>query len=141
MSLREHYKKMFWELSMVCGILALGITVIMKLTDMDSISHRNLLQFMLLGATLVFRFESFINFHNLEDHVMGLNYIFSSILADITLIVLLTTFPNIIAYFAGKGWMMIGVYVLLRGALTARLYVQGFRSAKKINEKLKIQKM
>lgn len=137
MTLREHYWKMFWEISMFCGFIILVLTVYMQFNGMVSVARRTLWQIILLGATIVFRGESLINFHGLPDHTMRLNYIISSVLADATLIILLYWFTPGGKFFSGSAWTILAIYVIAKGLIYLMVYFQALQSAKEINVRLK----
>lgn len=97
---------------------------------------RNLWQIILLGCAVVFRGESLINFHGLSDHLMRINYMISSVLSDISLIVLLIYFTPGGKFFQGRGWSILIVYIIVKALVYLMIYIHGLQSAKEINAKL-----
>lgn len=136
MTLKKHYWKVFWEIAMVFGAMMFIPTIYIQINGIDTLSKVTIWQITLLAVTLVFRGESLINFHNLEDHLMRLNYLVSSVFADISLLILLYYFLPGGKYFYGKEWQILGIYIVLKGMFYFMLHLQSLKSAKEINRKL-----
>lgn len=136
MTFTNHYKKLFLDVSTLCGVILIFVVIFLQLGGIGHISIRNIWQIVLLGAALVLRFESFINFHGLSDKLMRLNYIITSILADIALLVLLIYFTPGGKNFQNLGWGILIVYMISKGLIYAMVYIQALQNARKINDKL-----
>ena len=136
MTLKMHYWKVFWEIAMVFGAMMFIPTIYIQLKDIDTLSKISIWQIALLAVTLVFRGESLINFHDLEDHVMRLNYLISSVLADVSFLVLLYYFLPGGQYFYGKGMQILVVYIVVKGLFYLMVHIQSLKSAKEINRRL-----
>lgn len=136
MALKKHYIKMFWELMMCYGFVMLILTIYHQLSDGSNPDLHNIWAFLLLSCALVFRFESFINFHDLEDHLMRINYLMTSVMADISLIVLLYYFTSGGKYFQFSAKSVLIVYIVAKGAVYLMVYVQAKQAARAINKKL-----
>ena len=136
MNLRQHYWKVFWEISMVCGSILIGLTAYMQLTGGENLTLDGMWAIVLLGAAIVLRGASLINFHDLDDQNMRRNYMISSVLADFTLIGLLVWFTPGGRYFEGKGWIIFAVYIILKTLFYCMNYLDTLRNARKINARL-----
>ena len=136
MTLKAHFIKIFWEISMFCGALVLALTLYLQFGGIESVARVTLWQIILLVSTLVFRGESFINFHRLEIRDMSINYLVSSVLADVTLIILLYYFTPGGKFFEGSAGVMLGAYIIIRVLIYAMSYLYSFKSAREINAKL-----
>lgn len=136
MTLKKHYWKVFWEISMACGAMLIALTIYTQLTGKESVVRETLWQVVLLGSTIVFRGTSLINFHDLDDRNMRFNYTISSVLADVTLLVLLLKFTPGGKFFVGKGWIILVVYIAAKGLFYLMNYVQLLQTAKEINARL-----
>lgn len=141
MTLKIHYWKVFWEIAMVFGAMMFIPTIYIQLKDIDTLSKVTIWQIALLAVTLVFRSEALINFHNLEDHVMRLNYLISSVFADVSMLVLLYYFLPGGQYFHGKGLQILGVYIVVKGLFYLMVHIQSLISAKEINRRLSQNKI
>lgn len=137
MTMKNHYGKMLVEIAALCGVIMIVWTVFLQLKGLESIGRRNLWQIILLGSTLVFRLESLVNFHQLEEHLMRLNYFISSVLSDITILVLFLYFTTGGKAYAGKGWLILIVYFAARGLFYTASYLNNLRAAGEINRKLR----
>jgi hypothetical protein len=136
MTLKKYYLKVFWEISMACGAMLVAMTIYMQLTGRESVFRESLWRIVLLGSTIVLRGESLINFHDLSDRNMRINYLISSVLSDATLIVFLYWFTPGGQFFVGKGWIIIGVFVFFKGLFYLMNYIQSLQNAKEINARL-----
>ncbi len=136
MTLKAHFIKVFWEISMFCGAIVLALTLYLQFGGVESVARVTLWQIILLVSTLVFRGESFINFHRLEMRDMSINYIISSVLADVTLIILLFYFTPGGKFFEGSASVMLGAYIVIRIFIYSMSYLYTFKSAREINAKL-----
>ncbi|MBB6480268.1 hypothetical protein [Spirochaeta isovalerica] len=139
MSLKDHYWKMFWETAAVCGAILLVWTLVLQFNNMEVLGRRNLWQMILLGGAVVFRMESLVNFHKLEEHLMRINYLITSVLADAALLILFYHFTSGGKTFAGKGWLIFIVYVIAKSLFYLMSYLINFHSAREINKKLKVK--
>lgn len=133
MLLKKHFWKMFLELSMFYGTTVFGVLIYMELSGRGAITVNVLWAILLLILAIGFRLESFVNFHSLDDHLMRVNYLISSVLADVTLIALLYFFTPGGRQFQGKGWMLLSVYVVLKGLFYLAMHLQSVFYARKIN--------
>ncbi|MDC7221154.1 MAG: hypothetical protein PQJ59_14555 [Spirochaetales bacterium] len=140
MDLWKHYKRMFWDVCRICGLFFLIMTVVTTLKGREILTPINLWQIALLGATLVFRSESLINFHGLEEHTMRQNYFISSLLADGTLLILLYYFTPGGQYFVGKGWHILIIYVVFKSLFYLLIYLKYLLGAREINRLIKERK-
>lgn len=137
MLLRDHYWKMLLELMMLFGVLVFALVVVQQFSGSATVTLESLWALALLAGAVGFRFESFINFHDLDEHAMRINYLVSSVLADITLILLLIKFTPGGTQFAGKGWPILGVYVVLKGAFYLVMHFKSVHNARLINAALR----
>lgn len=137
MTLRNHYWKVLLELMMLFGVMVFAMVVVQQLTNPKPIALESFWALALLAGAIGFRFESFINFHNLDEHKMRINYLVSSVLADITLLVLLYKFTSGGEQFAGKGWAILGIYFVFKGAFYISMHLKSLHSAKLINKALR----
>lgn len=110
--------------------------IYIQLKGIDNVSKISIWQIALLAITLGLRGESLINLHNLEEHVMRLNYLVSSVLADVSLLVLLLYLMPGGKYFDGKGLQILGVYILVKGLFYLTVHIKSLKGAKEINERL-----
>jgi len=136
MGLKNHFKKMFWEIAGACGVLLLAVTAYMQLGGHHTLVRENLWQIILLASATVFRFDSVVNSHQLEERDMWVNYFITSFLADITLLVLLLWFTPGGKLFPGAEWYMLGVYFAAKTLIYLMMYFNNRRSAREINARL-----
>ena len=136
MTLKKHFVRVFWEVSMACGALLVLLTVFYQAAGTRGMSLEGMWRIVLLGSTIVLRGTSLVNFHDLDDRAMRINYLISSVLADATLIVLLVWYTPGGAYFAGRGWLLLAVYVVFKGLFYSMNYVHAWISARDINAHL-----
>ncbi len=136
MSLKSHFKKMFWEIAAACGVILMAVTAGMQLGGRYTLEQENLWQILLLGAAAVFRFDSVVNNHQLAERNMWVNYFITSFLADITLLVLLLWFTPGGKLFPGAEWYMLGVYFAAKTLIYLMMYFSNRRSAREINARL-----
>lgn len=136
MTLRKHYWKMLLEISKFAGLLIILVTIYRQFGGAGMMSIRNFWQILLLVSTVVFRSESLINFHDLNEHKMYINYFFSSILADVTLIILLYYFTPGGLFFRGLEKVMLTAYVVFKGATYVMIYFHSKWTAREINAQL-----
>jgi hypothetical protein len=136
MTLRKHYLKVFWEISMACGAILIAVTVWIQLTGAENITRDGMWAIVLLGSTIVLRGTSLINFHDLDDQFMRWNYLISSLSADLTMIALLVWFTPGGKYFRDKGWAIFIVYIILKTLFYCMNYFDSLRNAREINDRL-----
>lgn len=136
MTFTNHYKKIFLDVSTVCGVMLIFVVIYLQLGGIGYLTIRNIWQIVLLGAALVLRFESFVNFHGLSEGLMRLNYIITSVLADIALLVLLIYFTPGGKTFQNLGWGILVMYIISKGLIYTMVYIQALQNARKINDKL-----
>lgn len=137
MSLKSHYWKVLLELMMLFGVMVFAMVTVQQLSGSTTVTLESLWALALLAGAVGFRFESFINFHKLDERAMSINYFVCSILADITLITLLIKFTPGGEQFVGKGWTILGVYVVLKAAFYIVMHLKSLNNARVINEALR----
>ncbi len=140
MTLKAHFVKTFWEISMLFGAVVLGVLVYMQFGGLEVLTRRHIWQIALLVSTLALRSESFINFHGLSEHAMRQNYFISSILGDITLIILLYYYTPGGAFFLGKETVILSVYIVSKLLVYLMIYANAVQSAKQINAHLSMKR-
>ena len=136
MTLKQYFWKVFRHVSMVCGAIFITLTVHNQLVGRAGISLEAMWRIVLLGSTIVLRGVSLINFHDLDERRMRINYLINSILADLTLIALLFWYTPGGQYFVGKGWIVLTVYVVFRILFYLMNYFRTVMSAREINTRL-----
>lgn len=136
MLLKDHYWKVLLELMKLFGIMVFIMVTILQLSGSTTVTLKSLWALALLAGAIGFRFVSLVNFHKLDDHTMRINYLLSSVLADITLIILLGKFAPGGKQFIGKGWLFIGIYIVLKGTFYIAMHLQTLNTARKINAAL-----
>lgn len=137
MSLKKHFIKVFYEFALVFGLIMLILISYNGLVSNKSISTFNLIQILYIVGFLVMRMESMVNFHQLEDHLMRINYWISSLLSDISFILLLSTLIRS-EFYVSNGWMLVTLYFGLKILFYLLMHVQSINLANKINDKLKV---
>lgn len=137
MSLKKHFIKVFFEFTLVFGLIMLILISYNILVSNKSISTFNLIQILYLVGFLVLRMESMVNFHQLEDHLMRINYWISSLLSDISFILLLSTLIHS-EFYVSNGWMLVTLYFGLKILFYLLMHMQSINLANRINNKLKV---
>lgn len=136
MTLRKHFAKLLMEIMMATGLVWLMMIVYGTLAGMTTFSITLMTGLLLLCMTVILRFSSWINFHNLEEHQLRLNYFICSFAADISLIILFLYFTSGGKAYQDKGIHILILYFVLKTLVYVMIYIQGFHDAKKINDKL-----
>ncbi|MDB1125116.1 hypothetical protein [Vibrio algarum] len=137
MLLINHYWKVLLELMMLFGVMVFAMVTVQQFSGSTTVTLESVWTLALLAGAVGFRFESFINFHKLDERSMSINYFISSVLADITLITLLIKFTPGGEQFAGKGWAILGVYTILKMAFYVVMHFISLNNARIINVALK----
>lgn len=137
MSLRKHFIRVFFDFTLIFGLIMLVLIGYTIMISNSSISLFNLIQLLYLVGFLVLRMESMVNFHQLEDHHMRINYWITSLLSDISFILLLSTLIRS-EFYISNGWMLVVLYFGLKILFYLLMHVQSIQLARKINDKLKL---
>ena len=137
MSLKKHYWKVYCEIAIVCGSALLLMTIYMQLAGVERFPLDALWRIVLLSSAVVLRGASLINYHELDDGSMRLNYMISSILSDVLLITLLLYFTPGGEAFANQSWIILAVYLVLKGLFYFMNYLQLLLTAREINTRLR----
>lgn len=137
MSLKKHFIKVFFEFTLVFGLIMLILISYNILVSNKSITTFNLIQILYLVGFLVLRMESMVNFHQLEDHLMRINYWIFSLLSDISFILLLSTLIHS-EFYVSNGWMLVTLYFGLKILFYLLMHMQSINLANRINNKLKV---
>lgn len=137
MSLKKHFIRVFFDFTLIFGLIMLVLIGYTIMISNSSISLFNLIQLLYLVGFLVLRMESMVNFHQLEDHHMRINYWITSLLSDISFILLLSTLIRS-EFYISNGWMLVVLYFGLKILFYLLMHVQSIQLARKINDKLKL---
>lgn len=136
MTYSKYLIKLVMDYVKVLGLFILPIILYYAFHQLHAIPVRYLYQIALLAAALTFRMESMVNFHDLNERMMRNNYWISSLIADIGLIALLSTFSNPELRYI-NGWVLVFLYFALRLMFYMLVHVKNLKDAKLINAKLK----
>lgn len=122
---------------LVCGIMLLIMAIYLRFGGRADVSLKAIWEIILLGATAVFRAESLVNFHKLEEQRMHVNYIISSILSDVFLLLLAYMLIPREKFSVQMAWVIVIVYFVSKGLYYFGNYMISLHRAREINSRLK----
>lgn len=138
MKLTELIKKIILEIATLCGLMMFILIIYLQFNGLDYINREMIWRFILLSSTIVFRAESLINFHNLTERMMSINYLVSSSLSDATMLILLYLYTPGGDLFRGMASSILIVFIVCKGLFYLTAYLISYYTSKKINKKLQI---
>lgn len=140
MNLIKHFIRYGMEMMGVYGAVLIIVLVYKISIGEPELSVKSMGGYLLLVVALMTRIESLINFHDLKEHLMRINYMISSVLADVSLLFLLYHFTESGKEFRQHGVSILIVYAVLKLGLYIGMYVFNVYSAKEINKRLLVYK-